>query len=175
MDGDLCLCDTCCSEDASEMSESSPPQSPVHDAEQREEELGEKYNQGSTSLNKTEEHGERLKQTPGQGHEFSKDKLRKIEKRKFADEESEVMGTILAEMGDRDGEELEFYMLPTSMIEGDENDLSVSESGEEEDEYQNAGLDDWQCSPEELEEAMCEDELLRSLYGYGEHMMECCM
>ncbi|TGO49095.1 hypothetical protein BCON_0221g00060 [Botryotinia convoluta] len=179
MDGGLCLCNICCTEDASETSESSPPQSPAQNTKQRKEELDEEYNQWCTSLIETEEYGERLKQTLDQGYEFSEDKFRKVEKKKFgriSDDEYEVMGTEFEEMEERVGEGFECCMkcmltgelgsgsCGECEIDDDNNDLRGVESVEQEDEYQDIGDDDWECSAEESEAAMFEyEELVAAL------------
>lgn len=193
MDGGLCLCDVCCSEDASENSEDSPPQSPAQNTKQKGEDLDEEHNQRCTSLIETEEYGERLKQNLDQGYDFSKDKFRKVEKTKLSrisDDESEVMGMKLEEMEERVGKGSECCMKCMSMgglgsgscgdceIYDDNSYLRGGESVEQEDEYQDIGEGegDYECSAEELEAAMREDEELFSLFhGVGGHMMECCM
>ncbi|KAF7896892.1 uncharacterized protein EAF01_009295 [Botrytis porri] len=190
MDGGLCLCNICCSEDASETSEDSPPQSPAQDGRTAEEELEEKYSQRCAGITETEQYEEKAKQTLGQGREFSEDTFIKLEKREFeriVDDEYESMGTKWEEMGERfsEGRECCRKCMLTGEpgndscseceIVGDSNDVNGVEIDEEEDDCRDIVDGDWECSAEELEAAMCEDELFRSLYGDGQHMMQCCM
>lgn len=148
MDGGLlCICDICCSEDASETSENSPLQTPSHDSEQRNEDLDEEYNQRCTSLIETEEDGEKLKQTLNRGDDFSQNEFRQVEKRKFgriSDDACEVTGTKIEEM-ERLAERCKFCMKRMSTgelssgscsdceIDDDDNDLREVDSVEQED------------------------------------------
>ncbi|TGO35345.1 hypothetical protein BHYA_0161g00080 [Botrytis hyacinthi] len=198
MDGGLCLCDTCCSEDASEAFEDLPPQSSAQNTKQREEKLDEKYSQRCANFMETEDY-EALKKFLDQGDDFFRNEFRQGEKRKsgrIADDEYEVTGTKLEEMKERGGDGSEYYMKCMSKGElgssscsdcenaDHNNDLREVESVEQENDYQDIGDDDWGYSAEELkaficeneglEAAMCEDEeLLGSLHGVGGHMMEC--
>ncbi|TEY79892.1 hypothetical protein BOTCAL_0040g00070 [Botryotinia calthae] len=189
MDGDLlCLCDICCTENALETCEGSPSQSPDDGAKKTEEELDKTYNHSCASIPETEEDEEGINQSLDHEYEFFENNSSRVEKRKFgriSDDADEVMEKKFEEMEKRNGEGFERYMRWLSTgeygsdsssdcdMDVDNNDVSGSESDRDEDEHQDIG--DWECSAEELEEAMCEDELLRSLYGDGAHMMECCM
>ncbi|KAM0183246.1 hypothetical protein ACHAPC_003796 [Botrytis cinerea] len=191
MDGGLlCLCDICCTEDMSENSENSLSQSPDEGAKQTEEELDKTYGHSCASVLESEEDDERMNQNLDHEYEFLENNLRKIEKRKFgriSDDGDEVMEKKFEEMDKRNGEGFERYMMWLSRgghgsdsssdceMDVDNNDVSGSESDRDENEYQDTGDGDWECSAEELEEAMCEDELLRSLYSDGGHMIECCI
>ncbi|TGO22753.1 hypothetical protein BPAE_0156g00190 [Botrytis paeoniae] len=189
MNGGLCLCNICCSEDASETSEDSPPQSPAQNTKNREEELGEEYNQWCTSLIETEEYKEGLQQTSDQGCEFFLNEFRKVEKTKFgriADDEYVVTGTKWEEIEERVEEGCECCMEWTSTgersndscsnyeIDGDSNNISRVENDGEEDKYQDIGHGNWEFSAKESEAAMCEyEELVGSLHGDNGHMTQC--
>ncbi|KAF7894047.1 hypothetical protein EAF00_007561 [Botryotinia globosa] len=201
MDDDLCLCDVCCSEGASEASEDSPPQPSAQNTQQREEELDEKYSQWCASFMETEEYEEALKRDLDQGDDFFQNKFRQAEKRnsgRITDNKYEGTETKLEKMQERVEEGAEYCMrcmspggLGSSSC-GDcgnddhNNDLREAERVEQEDEYQDIGDNDWGYSAEELESFMCQnegleaamyedEELVGSLHGAGGCMMECCM
>ncbi|TGO60165.1 hypothetical protein BOTNAR_0150g00170 [Botryotinia narcissicola] len=165
MDDDLCLCDVCCSEDASEASEDLQPQFSAQNTNQREEELDEKYSQWCDSFMETEEYEEALKHDLNQGDDFFQNKFRQAEKRKserIAHDEYEGVGTKLEEMQETVEERSEYCMRCMSLGGlgssscGDcgnydhNNDLKEFKRVEQEDENQDISGNDWGYSTEEL-------------------------